>query len=114
MIGNLLPIPFILLFILKIFDWIRNTRFVKLVDKLEAKAEKKSAKVTKYKKFGLFLFVAIPLPGTGGWTGALIASVLKMRLKDSLPPIIAGVLVAGFVMTLLSYGVLGSLFGWGG
>ena len=86
----------------------------KLVDKLEAKAEKKSAKVTKYKKFGLFLFVAIPLPGTGGWTGALIASVLKMRLKDSLPPIIAGVLVAGFVMTLLSYGVLGSLFGWGG
>ena len=113
-IGNLLPIPFILLFIRKIFDWIRNTRFVKLVDKLEAKAEKKSAKVTKYKKFGLFLFVAIPLPGTGGWTGALIASVLKMRLKDSLPPIIAGVLVAGFVMTLLSYGVLGSLFGWGG
>ena len=109
-IGN----PFILLFIRKIFDWMRNTRFVKLVDKLEAKAEKKSAKVTKYKKFGLFLFVAIPLPGTGGWTGALIASVLKMRLKDSLPPIIAGVLVAGFVMTLLSYGVLGSLFGWGG
>ena len=99
-IGNLLPIPFILLFIRKIFDWMRNTRFVKLVDKLEAKAEKKS--------------VAIPLPGTGGWTGALIASVLKMRLKDSLPPIIAGVLVAGFVMTLLSYGVLGSLFGWGG
>ena len=96
-IGNLLPIPFILLFIRKIFDWMRNTRFVK-----------------KYKKFGLFLFVAIPLPGTGGWTGALIASVLKMRLKDSLPPIIAGVLVAGFVMTLLSYGVLGSLFGWGG
>ena len=113
-IGNLLPIPFILLFIRKIFDWMRNTRFVKLVDKLEAKAEKKSAKVTKYKKFGLFLFVAIPLPGTGGWTGALIASVLNMRLKDSLPPIIAGVLVAGFVMTLLSYGVLGSLFGWGG
>ena len=113
-IGNLLPIPFILLFIRKIFDCLRNTRFVKLVDKLEAKAEKKSAKVTKYKKFGLFLFVAIPLPGTGGWTGALIASVLKMRLKDSLPPIIAGVLVAGFVMTLLSYGVLGSLFGWGG
>ena len=67
-----------------------------------------------YILFGLFLFVAIPLPGTGGWTGALIASVLKMRLKDSLPPIIAGVLVAGFVMTLLSYGVLGSLFGWGG
>ena len=63
-IGNLLPIPFILLFIRKIFDWMRNTRFVKLVDKLEAKAEKKSAKVTKYKKFGLFLFVAIPLPGT--------------------------------------------------
>ena len=63
-IGNLLPIPFILLFIRKIFDWIRNTRFVKLVDKLEAKAEKKSAKVTKYKKFGLFLFVAIPVSYT--------------------------------------------------
>ena len=103
-IGNLLPIPFILLFIRKIFDWMRNTRFVKLVDKLEAKAEKKSAKVTKYKKFGLFLFVAIPLPGTGGWTGALIAALLDLRLKLAVPAITAGVFLAGIIISLLTYG----------
>lgn len=110
-IGNLLPIPFILLFIKKIFLWLKNTRLVKLVHKLEKKAEEKSAKVTKYKMLGLFLFVAIPLPGTGAWTGALIAAMLDMRIKQALPFIILGVLTAGFIMTLLSYGVLGNLFG---
>lgn len=109
-IGNMLPIPFILLFIRKIFEWLKNTRFVKLVHRLEAKAEEKSEKVKRYKKLGLFLFVAIPLPGTGAWTGALIAAMLNMRLKESLPAITLGVLTAGLVMTLLSYGVLGNLF----
>ena len=111
LIGNLLPIPFILLFIRKIFEWMKNTRFVKLVHRLEAKATAKSKKVEKYKKLGLFLFVAIPLPGTGGWTGALVAALMNMKLKDSLPSILLGVLVAGFIMTLLSYGVLGTLLG---
>ena len=111
LIGNLLPIPFILLFIRKIFEWMKNTRFVKLVHRLAAKAAAKSKKVEKYKKLGLFLFVAIPLPGTGGWTGALVAALMNMKLKDSLPSILLGVLVAGFIMTLLSYGVLGTLLG---
>lgn len=110
-IGNLLPIPFILLFIKRIFLWLKNTRFVKLVHRIEQKAEQKSAKVTKYKKLGLFLFVAIPLPGTGAWTGALIASMLDMRIKQSFPFIALGVVTAGFIMTLLSYGVLGNIFG---
>lgn len=110
-IGNFLPIPFILLFIRKIFEWMKNTRFVKLVHRLEAKAAAKSKKVEKYKKFGLFLFVAIPLPGTGGWTGALVAALMDMKLKDSLPSILLGIITAGFIMALLSYGVLGNLLG---
>lgn len=111
LIGNFLPIPFILLFIRKLFNWMKNTRFVKLVHRLEAKAAAKSKQVEKYKKLGLFLFVAIPLPGTGGWTGALVAALMNMKLKDSLPSILSGILVAGFIMTLLSYGVLGTLLG---
>ncbi|MCI9272737.1 MAG: small multi-drug export protein [Clostridiales bacterium] len=110
-VGNLLPIPFILLFIKRIFLWLKNTRFVKLVHKLEEKAQKKSAQVSKFKMLGLFLFVAIPLPGTGAWTGALIAAMMDMRIKQALPFIILGVLTAGLIMTLLSYGVLGNLFG---
>lgn len=109
-IGNLLPIPFILLFIKKIFLWLKNTRFVKLVHKLEKKAAEKSVKVSKYKILGLFFFVAIPLPGTGAWTGALIASLMDMRIKQALPSIFVGVLTAGLIMTLISYGVLGNLF----
>ena len=68
-IGTILPTPFILLFINKIFDWMRNTRFVKLVDRMEAKGRSKFAQIEKYKTFGLLIFVAIPLPGTGAWTG---------------------------------------------
>ena len=73
---------------------------------VEQKAEKHSGKVTKYATWGLFLFVAIPLPGTGAWTGALIAALLDMRLKKALPCICAGVLVAGLIMSLLTFGVL--------
>lgn len=109
-IGNLLPVPFILLFIRKIFEWMKNTRFVKLIHRLEERAKRKSESVTKYKKLGLFLFVAIPLPGTGAWMGALIAVMMNMRLKHALPAIVLGLITAGLLMALISYGILGHLF----
>ena len=104
-IGTILPTPFILLFINKIFDWMRNTRFVKLVDRMEAKGRSKFAQIEKYKTFGLLIFVAIPLPGTGAWTGALIAGLRDLRLRYALPVIGAGVAAAGIIMLALSHGV---------
>ena len=109
-IGNFLPVPFILLFIRQLFKWMKGIKYLdKIANKLEEKAHKKSADVLKYASLGMFLFVAIPLPGTGAWTGSLIASLLDMRLKYALPSILAGVLVAGFLMTGASYGFLGFL-----
>jgi len=108
-LGNILPVPFILIFINKIFEILKRTRFLKLINKLENKANKKAEKILKYEKLGLFLFVAIPLPGTGAWTGALIAALLKMKLKDAFFSIFFGVLVAGIIMLILSYGILNSL-----
>jgi len=105
-IGNMLPIPFILLFIEKIFNWLKKTGAKNLVIKLENKALSKSDQIKKYGKFGLFLFVAIPLPGTGAWTGSLIAVLLRMKMKDSLPWIFLGVLTAGLIMSLLSFGII--------
>lgn len=105
-IGNMLPIPFIILFIRKIFDFLRRFKFFsKIVEKLEAKTEKNKEKVLKYEAWGLLLFVAIPLPGTGGWTGALMAALLDIRMKKSLPIIALGVLIAGFIMSALTYGI---------
>lgn len=105
-IGNMLPIPFIILFIRKIFDFLRRFKFFKkIVEKLEAKTEKNKEKVLKYEAWGLLLFVAIPLPGTGGWTGALMAALLDIRMKKSLPIIALGVLIAGFIMSGLTYGI---------
>ncbi len=112
-IGNLLPIPFIFLFIEKIFNLMKKTKHLgKLVNKIEAKAMKQSAKVTKYKRWGLLLFVGIPLPGTGAWTGALIAVLLKLNLKDSVISIFLGVLMASAIMTFGFYGIpwIASLF----
>ncbi|MBE7045333.1 MAG: small multi-drug export protein [Ruminococcaceae bacterium] len=105
-IGNMLPIPFILLFIDKIFAWLKNTRCKNLVEKLEAKALSKSDQIQKYGRVGLFLFVAIPLPGTGAWTGSLIASLLRMKMRDALPWIFLGVLTAGLIMSLLAFGII--------
>lgn len=102
-IGNLLPIPFIFLFIEKIFDLLKNTRFHKFIDKLEEKAMSKSEKITKYKRLGLLLFVGIPLPGTGAWTGALIAVLMKMKLKESVVSIVLGVFLAAAIMTSVFY-----------
>lgn len=108
-IGNILPIPFILLFIDKIFFWLKKTRLKNFVEKLENKALSKSDQIKKYGKLGLFLFVAIPLPGTGAWTGSLIASLLRMKMRDSLPWIFFGVVVAGLIMSLLSFGIIGAI-----
>ncbi len=107
-VGNFLPVPFILLFIRKILDWMKG---VKRLDKialwLEAKAQKKSDKVKKGVAIGLFLFVAIPLPGTGAWTGSLVAALFDVRMRYALPAIFLGVCTAGLIMTLGSYGLVG-------
>lgn len=104
-IGNILPAPFIVVYIRRIFQWMRRKlpRFNGVVDKLENKAHLKGNKVNKYKCLGLFLFVGIPLPGTGAWTGSLAAAFLDMPLRKALPSIIAGVLLAGCIMTGLTY-----------
>ena len=103
-IGNLLPIPFILLFIRKVLSWLKKTKpFKKLVEKIEEKAEKNKGKITKYAKWGLYLFVAIPLPGTGAWTGALVAAALDIHEKKSFPVIALGVLTAGIIMVIFAY-----------
>lgn len=105
-IGNMLPIPFILLFIRKIFDFLRRFKcMTKIIDRLEAKGAKNKDKILKREEWGLLIFVAIPLPGTGGWTGALIAALLDIRLKKAIPLIALGVFVAGLIMSLLTYGI---------
>ena len=108
--GTILPIPFILLFIRKIFDWMRNTKLVKLVDKLEEKGRSKISQIEKYKNIGLIIFVGIPLPGTGAWTGALAASLMKKKFKPAILSILIGTLLADLIMCLISYGVLGIFF----
>lgn len=109
-IGNMLPIPFILLFIRKIFELLRkNKSFGKLVDRLEHKADKHRDKIDKYRLWGLFLLVAIPLPGTGAWTGALVAALMDIRIRHALPVIAAGVVTAGIIVGLISYSVAGAL-----
>lgn len=111
-VGNMLPIPFILLFIRKIFNFLKRFKKIEsLIDKLEARSLRKADKVKKYRLWGLFLFVAIPLPGTGAWTGALVADIFDIRIKHSLPVIALGVLVAGMIISALSYGLFGAL-GW--
>ena len=105
-IGNLIPVPFIIVYIRRVLQWMRE-RFPKLnrmVDALERKAHLKGQKVTKYKYLGLIVLVAIPLPGTGAWTGSLAAAFLDMPLRKAIPSIIAGVLIAGLAIGLLAHG----------
>ncbi len=105
-LGNMLPIPFIILFIRKIFEFLRRYSFFeKIITKLEAKTDKNKDKILRYESWGLLIFVAIPLPGTGGWTGALMAALLDIRFKRALPIIALGVLIAGFIMSALTYGL---------
>lgn len=109
-IGNILPIPFILLFLTKIFDWMKKFKcFRGIVEKLEKKAEKNKDKFEKGEFIGLILFVGIPLPGTGAWTGALIASLMGMDKKKAMLAIFIGILLASVIMMGLSYGLLNNL-----
>lgn len=108
--GTLLPIPFILLFFRQILEWLKNTRFVKLVKRIEDRMKKKCRQIEKYKTFGLLVFVAVPLPGTGAWTGAMAAALLGMRFKHALFSIVLGSLVADVIMCFVSYGLLSSVW----
>ena len=104
-VGNLIPAPFIIVYIRRIFELMRKylPSLNGLVDKLEKKAHLKGKKVQKYQYLGLWLFVAIPLPGTGAWTGSLAAAFLGMRLKKAMPAVVLGVLAAGCVMLALTH-----------
>lgn len=104
-VGNLIPAPFIIVYIRRVFELMRKylPRLNGLVDKLEKKAHLKGKKVQKYQYIGLWLFVAIPLPGTGAWTGSLAAAFLGMRLKKAMPAVVLGVLTAGCIMLGLTH-----------
>lgn len=109
-IGNIIPIPFILLFIKKIFEFMKRHNILKgLVIKLENRAQKKSAGVEKGEFIFLLLFVGIPIPGTGAWTGSLIASLLEFDIKKASVAIFLGLIIATIIMDILSYGVLASV-----
>ncbi len=109
-VGNLLPIPFILLLINKILDWMRNSKhFNKIAQWLDKKVEKHKGQIEKYGYLGLVLFVGIPLPGTGAWTGSLIASVLEMDRKKTFLAVVVGVIMASIIMMLLSFGLLANI-----
>ena len=105
-VGNIIPLPFIVVYIRRIFKWMRQhmPKLDHLVDVLEKKAHLKGRVVTKYKYLGLMIFVAIPLPGTGGWTGALVAAFLDMPLRKAMPALILGVLIAAILVTGITYG----------
>ena len=106
-IGNMIPVPFIILFIRKIFLFLRQNwpKMSRFVEHLEAKAEKKKPLVQKYAILGLTLLVAVPLPGTGAWTGALVAAMLDIRLKRAVPCILLGVIIAAIIVTMITYGI---------
>ncbi len=109
-IGNLLPIPFILMFLTPIFNWMKKRKLFKgIVERLEKKAMKNKGKFEKGEFIALILFVGIPLPGTGAWTGALIASVMNMNKKKAMLAITIGILMASVIMMLLSYGLINNV-----
>lgn len=109
-LGNLLPVPFIMLLVRLIFDWLRDTRFFgPKIQWLERRAHLKGRLVRKYRLLGLVVLVAIPLPGTGAWTGALVAALLDIRLRNALPAILLGLLIAGGITTAVTLGLF-SLF----
>ena len=109
-VGNIIPIPFILLFIKQIFKVLKKTKIFRgLIIKLEDRAMRKSDQVKKYEFWGLMLFVVIPLPGTGAWTGSLIASLLEIDIKKSSLAILCGIIMATVIMYIVSYGLVGNL-----
>lgn len=107
-LGNIVPIPFILFGIKKLLHWLSDHKMLKLAEWIENKAAKNRPKIEKYGFWGLALFVGIPLPGTGAWTGSLVASLFDMDLKKASLSILLGVFLAAIIMTLVSYGVLGA------
>lgn len=110
-IGNILPVPFILWFIRIILDWMRKKKtFSKIVKKIDKKVEDKKGQIETYGFWGIVLFVGIPLPGTGAWTGSLIAAMLDMNKKKAFLACVLGVLMAGIIMALFSYGLLDLIF----
>lgn len=109
-IGNIIPIPFILLFIRQIFKLMKKTKLFRgLIEKLENRAMGKSDKIRRYEFWGLMLFVGIPLPGTGAWTGALIASLLEIDIKKSSVAILCGLVMATIIMYVISYIFVGNV-----
>jgi len=106
-LGNMIPVPFIMLFVRKIFCWMekQNGWLARKVVWLEERARRKGEILHKYELLGLYVLVAIPLPGTGAWTGALVATLFDLRMKHAIPVIFFGVVTAGIIMSVLSYGV---------
>ena len=106
-LGNLVPVPFIMLLIRKIFDWLRDTRFFgPKIEWLEQRAHLKGRVVRKYRLPGLVLLVGIPLPGTGAWTGALVATLLDIRLRHAIPAVLIGLLIAAAITLAVTLGVI--------
>ncbi len=111
-LGNMIPLPFIILFIKKIFSFMKKHNIlVGFIEKLEGKTSKNQDKIMRYKQWGLLLFIAIPLPGTGGWTGSLFAALLNIDFKKALPIVALGVFIADIIMSVLTYGT-GAIFGF--
>ena len=111
-IGNLIPIPFILLLLTRVLDWMKTVKFFRpFAMWLEEHILKRRDQIEKYEFWGLVLFVGIPLPGTGAWTGSGIAALLHMDRKKAFLAIILGVIMATVIMSVISYGLLGALFG---
>ena len=109
-VGNIIPIPFILLFIRQIFKWMKKTKLFRgLIIKMDNRAMGKSDQIKRYEFLGLLLFVGIPLPGTGAWTGALIASLLEVDIKKSSIAILCGLFMASAIMYIVSYGIVGNV-----
>lgn len=109
-VGNIIPVPFILLLITPIFNWLKKTKtFQPMVTKLENKAMSKSDQIEKYEFWGLVLFVGIPLPGTGAWTGSLIAALLGIKFKKAFPAVVIGICMATVIMWFISYVLLGGV-----
>lgn len=108
-LGNIIPVPFILLLIERIIRWMADHHMSKIATWLEEKAIKNKPKVDKYGFFGLLLFVGIPLPGTGAWTGSLVAALFDMDLKKASISILLGIFLAAIIMTIVSYGGIGAL-----
>ena len=111
-IGNVIPVPFILLLITKILSWMRKSKinfFNKIANWLDEKVEKNKGQIEKYGYWGLLIFVGVPLPGTGAWTGTLIASVLNLDKKKTFITVMAGIVMASIIMMFLSYGIIANV-----